>query len=1264
MVTATTGLNAGTVYCRIAVDHTGAVRNLVQFNSAVQSSADASTRDFGRIKAGFDQVAMAMTAVAIAGAGAVYHVLKVAGAFEQTKKAMTSMLGSSEKGIAFLNELRDFEVKTPFDMETLTKSARLMLALGIQAKDVIPVMTDLGDAVSAMGGSPELLQRIILAMGQMQAKGKVSGEEMRQFAEAGIPAWRYVAEAIGKTTAETMKLGEKGLIPAAQAIEAIRAGMHKDFGGAMIDQMDTLNGQLSSLKTKIWNAEVAIGTGLIPTFKAFAASIAKSTDRFNELTAAQKQFVATGLLTVTIGAAITAGLAILAKLYFDVNAGMQGVALARQAEAAQVAENTALFAGLVAELEATAVAEMQSADAALGHALTLQEDSAAIIANADASMINARARTAETLAVYNQQRAIAAENYAMLMSTMGRNAFTETLIAENNARVAETYATYQAAVAQERQTAASIRGAEANLVAADAEIVKATAMASGAAAVNAEATAQAAALRAQRAAFLGLTPVMWAVVAVAVAAYGAWKLYEYYQRAAIRATEDQIKAAEQQTKAKEAEISLLDAQRSRRQTEHADLARLLADYESLKDRAKLSQSEHLKLTQTKDALAGKMRTIRQELGMQAKAWDGNTASIKQAMVALVDFTTLERSLFIKQAELAQISAKGEVLATRKARQEAADKLDKAEAGMRNNARNMILLGPLAGVAAGKTQQHVADARAALEIVRTTEAAAYLKFAVANERMALLQGMTPAELDKLRSAAGAGSTTPAPGSPASTAAKNKPTPTVAEDLATRLTAIQQEAKEAKALGADYDMNAQKLEAYQAAITAYIDKGVTFDDARRTSVREHLVALTGLVAAAEAEAKAEADAKEQREKAAADYQSILTRRAEAIAALDREETEYSITQETQRQRVAILRQAVLDLLPYEKEHAAQIKDARREYDMAAATLARMTTGTDAQTKATEEGTAAIEERKAAEAARIRELAAQMAGLDERTQDVLLRDASPELQAAVLQGRRNRIQQEASALEAAIGKSTGVDKAQYQTDLAGKRLQLAQLDQAILDLLKKDLAAPETTRELFAGFGDALWNYRRDQRSITRYFDSIADDAAKTGMSKLWDTLRKDTVNADGTTTSSPLHRMVAAIASTGIGKKLGIGDPAKMGKLYDLGVGAYGAYQGAQEGKMSGAISGAAFGFQRGGPAGAAVGALAGFLFGDANERKRRDEDARRQRDQMIAEMRKQSNALVPFADILKSVSLNLLPNSAGVGADLATGYAAMSTRGAW
>ncbi len=173
---------------------------------------------------------------------------------EQSRIAFTTMLGSAEKAGAFLKELQGFAAETPFEFPELVEASRKMLALGFTAKDVVPTLRSVGDAAAGLGLGSEGVNRIIIALGQMRAKSKVSAEEMMQLTEAGVPAWEILAQAMGKSTAEVMKLSEQGFIPASQAIDVLVAGMEAKFPNMMQKQSTTFLGLLSTLKDEARNA--------------------------------------------------------------------------------------------------------------------------------------------------------------------------------------------------------------------------------------------------------------------------------------------------------------------------------------------------------------------------------------------------------------------------------------------------------------------------------------------------------------------------------------------------------------------------------------------------------------------------------------------------------------------------------------------------------------------------------------------------------------------------------------------------------------------------------------------------------------------------------------------------------------------------------------------------------------------------------------------------------------------------------------------------
>lgn len=224
-----------------------ALEQVGQASEQTESKLVTLTRALGAWAA---RGAVAFGAVAVA-AGTMG--IQTAAQLEQVEVGFTTMLGSAEKAQKFMKQLQQFAAATPFEFTELVGSAQRFLAMGFAAKDVIPMLTAVGDAVAAMGGSAESVDSVTRALGQMQAKGKVSGEELMQLTEQGIPALKILADQYGVSTMEMSKMIEKGEVLSNKAIPLLIKGLKdgtenvKGFGGMMENQSATLQGKWSTL---------------------------------------------------------------------------------------------------------------------------------------------------------------------------------------------------------------------------------------------------------------------------------------------------------------------------------------------------------------------------------------------------------------------------------------------------------------------------------------------------------------------------------------------------------------------------------------------------------------------------------------------------------------------------------------------------------------------------------------------------------------------------------------------------------------------------------------------------------------------------------------------------------------------------------------------------------------------------------------------------------------------------------------------------------
>lgn len=186
---------------------------------------------------------------------------------EQYTTSLEVMLGSASKASAMIEKMRDFAAKTPLTLENVISGGSLLMSYGVDESNLIDTMTKLGDLAS---GNAEKMDRITLAYGQMLAKGKVTGEELMQMTEAGVPLQTALAESIGVTGEEFSKMvskGEVGIDDLNKAITELTTGNGK-FAGMMEKQSQTMHGMLSTLQDNVSEFFRKMGEGAFGEVKS------------------------------------------------------------------------------------------------------------------------------------------------------------------------------------------------------------------------------------------------------------------------------------------------------------------------------------------------------------------------------------------------------------------------------------------------------------------------------------------------------------------------------------------------------------------------------------------------------------------------------------------------------------------------------------------------------------------------------------------------------------------------------------------------------------------------------------------------------------------------------------------------------------------------------------------------------------------------------------------------------------------------------------
>jgi tape measure domain-containing protein len=166
------------------------------------------------------------------------------GAAKNMGQALAMSSGKASELVGWIQQLA---VKSPFTREGVATAFRQAMAYGFTTEQTQRLTQAMIDFAAGSGASEGAMSQIALALGQIQAKGRLAGQEILQLVNAGIPVQQILADAFGKSTAEIAKMTEQGLIPANAAIEAIVQSLERDFGGAAERQATSVAGLISSL---------------------------------------------------------------------------------------------------------------------------------------------------------------------------------------------------------------------------------------------------------------------------------------------------------------------------------------------------------------------------------------------------------------------------------------------------------------------------------------------------------------------------------------------------------------------------------------------------------------------------------------------------------------------------------------------------------------------------------------------------------------------------------------------------------------------------------------------------------------------------------------------------------------------------------------------------------------------------------------------------------------------------------------------------------
>lgn len=180
---------------------------------------------------------------------------------EQNMISFSTLLSGDKNASKFLSDTERFSEKTPFEQDDLLNISKKLLTFKYKQNEIIPAMTKIGDAGSALGISSEGQSDVATALGRMKSSGKTSLENINILQDKGIDAIGYLAKAMKTTNKRVYEMISKNAIDGAQAANVILNEMGKQFAGNMEKQSATYAGLMSTLDDLKAKADRAEGEG-------------------------------------------------------------------------------------------------------------------------------------------------------------------------------------------------------------------------------------------------------------------------------------------------------------------------------------------------------------------------------------------------------------------------------------------------------------------------------------------------------------------------------------------------------------------------------------------------------------------------------------------------------------------------------------------------------------------------------------------------------------------------------------------------------------------------------------------------------------------------------------------------------------------------------------------------------------------------------------------------------------------------------------------
>lgn len=157
---------------------------------------------------------------------------------------------SREQAEDLLRRMRRLAVERGIPYDVTASIHQFAMAVGMSQDQMKTLLPGLIDFMRVIGTAPDRMKDAAKALADIGARGKLTGEEVRQLGNASVPVFAILSKMTGKSREELVELMMKGAIPAAQVFDAL-SSFFSGFSSAAEEVSQKLPGAVAGFREAI-----------------------------------------------------------------------------------------------------------------------------------------------------------------------------------------------------------------------------------------------------------------------------------------------------------------------------------------------------------------------------------------------------------------------------------------------------------------------------------------------------------------------------------------------------------------------------------------------------------------------------------------------------------------------------------------------------------------------------------------------------------------------------------------------------------------------------------------------------------------------------------------------------------------------------------------------------------------------------------------------------------------------------------------------------